>query len=389
MQIHTTKPGEKISDIAAMHGVSEESVRMINEITEGEPCEGEELLILIPTRTYTVQYGDSLDRIALRFGIPKSSIIMLNPWLEKDPVPGQKIALKYGERRGGMAMANGYFYKGCDRQKLKRAMPYLTYITFAGAVADEDGIGRCTNFKAEVKIALEGRKIPLLRIYDKHPERYSTDSDLTRFCEDMIGLAKDGGYKGIIIDSCPLSNSAENFMSFLIKLRKLMIGCDLILITEINENSPTEFSEFADGSVIYYPKYAMENPPKFHDGEREILADFACRGESAKAFIDLPSLAKYGSKFTTVNEALQQARKHGFKVETNENTLLSHIRDRRQGEYTFSSLKNIKALLELVTEFDYMGVCFDIMRTPLSHLMMYNNIFKTHYLSPIGPIEQP
>ena len=383
MQIHTTKQGEKISDIAKMHGVSEESIRMINEIGEGEAAEGEELLILHPTRTYTVQYGDSLDRIALRFGITKANIFMLNPWLERELIPGQNIALKYDERKGGMAMANGYFYKGCDRQKLRRAMPYLTYITFAGAVADEGGISRCQNFKAEVKYALDGRKIPLLRIYDKHPERYSGNVDLTDFCEDMIALAKDGDYKGIVIDSCSLANSADVFMSFLIKLRKLMIGCDLILVTEINENSPIEFSEFADGSVIYYPKYAMENPKKFADGEREILSDFACRGESAKAFIDLPSLAKCGNKFTTINETLQQARKYGFKIETNENTLLSHASYQRQGEYSFSSLKNIKALLELVTEFDYMGVCFDIMRTPLSHLMMYNNIFKTHYLAPI------
>ena len=131
---------------------------------------------------------------------------------------------------------------------------------------------------------------------------------------------------------------------------------------------------------MYYPKYAMENAPSFNDGERSVMADFACRGESAKAFIDMPSLAKRGADFCTVTEALKKARKCGASVRKNENTLLCHVGDGKQGEYTFASLQSIKALLELASEFDYMGICFDIMRTPLSHIMMYNSMFKTSYL---------
>ncbi len=383
MQIHTVKKGEKIGDIAESHGVSEWIIRMINEIDAGEPAEGEELLILIPTREYTTQVGDTVDRISLRFGISKRDIFTLNPWLENELKPGEKIALKYDEPRGGMAVANGYFYKGCDRKILKRAMPYLTYITYAGGVADERGVRKTEDFSTEVKMALDERKIPLIRIFDRTPERYSRGGDMTKLCEEMIALAREGEYKGIVIDSCPLSNSAEGFMSFLMILRKLMIGCDLILLTEIDEQSPIEFSEYADGSVMYYPKYAMENPASFEEGERRVISDFACRGESLKTFIDLPSLVKNDSGFVTTNDALKVARRRGCRVENNESTLLSHIRDRRQGEYSFSSLKNIKELLGLIREFDYMGICFDIMRTPLSHLMMYNNIFKTHYCNSV------
>ena len=383
MQIHTAKKGEKTSDIAQTYGVSEWIIRKINEIKEGDPAEGEELLILVPTREYTTQPGDTVERISLRFGISKRDIFTLNPWLEKDPKPGEKIALKYDEQRGGMAVANGYYYKGCDRKLLKRAMPYLTYITFAAGMADERGVHQSEDFSAEVKMALDERKTPLLRIFDRTPERYSRGGDMTKLCEEMIALAKSGGYKGIVIDSCPLSSSAEGFMSFLMILRKLMIGCDLILLTEIDENSPTEFSDYADGCVMYYPKYAMENPHSFDEGERRVISDFACRGESLKAFVDLPSLVRHEGSFTTISETLSLARRRGSRVEHNESTLLSHICDRRQGEYRFSSLKNIKELLGLIQEFDYMGICFDIMRTPLSHLMMYNNIFKTHYCNSV------
>ncbi len=384
MQIHIKSPDEQLSDIAEKYGISEENIRMINEISDGEPADGEELLILTPTRSYTVQQGDTPDRIALRFGIRKSDIYSLNPWIEKNEIrQGQTLALKYGERPGGMAVANGYFYKGCSEKMLHRAMPYLTYITFAGAVADERGVRRSADFKGEVELTSKEKKIPLIRVYDRYTDRYKRGGDLNEFAKKLIDIALEGGYKGIVLDSCPLKDSAEEFSAFLMILRKLMIGCDLILITEINEESPIEFSEYADGSVMYYPKYAMDEAASFEDGEKRIMSDFACRGESAKTFIDLPSLARREKEYATIGEMMKMARRQGCSIEHNESTLLSHIRDRKQGEYSFSSLRNIKALLDLTSELDYMGVCFDIMRTPLSYLMMYNSMFKTSYFNSV------
>ena len=164
-------------------------------------------------------------------------------------------------------------------------------MTFGSAIAEKNRIYRTFDDKKEVELIGEEKKIPLVRIYDRYTERYKNGEDQTPFAEGLIELAKTGGYKGIVIDACALENCAEEFSAFLMILRKLMIGCDLILITEINESSPIEFSEYADGSIMYYPKYAYENTPSFDDGERKILSDFACRGESAKTFIDLPSLA--------------------------------------------------------------------------------------------------
>lgn len=384
MQIHITSAEERIKDIAKKYDVTEESIRMTNELYDSEPIEGEELLILIPTRCYTVQFGDTPERIALRFGIRKQDIYSQNPWLyEKGLVPGQSIALKYGQKPCGMAVANGYYYNGCTEKMLKQVMPYLTYVTFAAAIADERGVKNTASFKREVDLAKLERKIPLVRVYDRYPERYNDGQDLTKFAEELIAVAEGGGYKGIVLNSCGLENSAKEFSAFLMILRKLMIGCDLILITEINERSPVEFSEFADGSVMYYPKYAMDNPPEFEEGEKKILNNFACLGESAKTFIDLPSLAKRGTEYITVTDAINRARKNRCTIEHNESTLLSHIRDRRQGEYSFSSLRNIRAILDLTSELDYMGICFDIMRTPLSHIMMYNAMFKTHYFNSV------
>ena len=85
MHIHIKRNDECIRDIAEGYGVSEQNLRQINEIYEGDAAEGEELLILTPTRSYTVQPNDSLERIALRFGVLKKDILYISSALTISP----------------------------------------------------------------------------------------------------------------------------------------------------------------------------------------------------------------------------------------------------------------------------------------------------------------
>ena len=380
MNIHILSPEGGIKEVCNKLEIDEKSIRKINRIERGEPARGEELLALVPTRSYRVSYGDTLEKIGIRFGLTKRDLMLGNPWLaSEEPRVGDRIALRYGERLHGMKAANGYYHEGCDDKKLSLVLPFLTYVTFASAVADHRGIRRIINDRDALKVVTDAGKIPLVRIHDSYGERFAHDQDIEGFAEELTRFASDGGYRGIVLNSSTFSHSAKEYLAFIMKMRKLMIGLDLILITEIDENSPIEFSEFADGSVLYYPKYAMEDPPTFAEGERKVISDFACRGESAKAFIDLPCLAKAPRGYCTVDEVLEMARRRGLAVSKNKGTLLSHVNDKKQGEYSFESLEGLKAIFDLIQEFDYMGVCFDIMRVPTSYLMMYNAMFKTCY----------
>lgn len=379
MQIHITQEGESIKDIAEKYGVCEENIRVNNALLDGEPAVGEELLVLIPTRTYTAKRGDSIDRISLRFGARKRDIMAMNPHLSGESINvGQTITLRSSERPYGMAVANGYFYNGCPKDKLERAMPYLTYLTVAGYAADERGIRKLFSDKSIVEAAKAANKIPLIRIFDGYAERYKDERARKSFGDELVDIAKTGGYKGIVLNSCKDRSLCEEYTSFILDMRKKMMGLDLILITEIDADSPLGYSEYADGSVMCYPKYAFDNPKSFDDGERRVLADFACHGESAKCFIDLPSLARSGEGYTAIAEALKKARRENKEIKNDENMLISSFNCGRD-EWRYSSLKNIQGLLELAGEYDYSGVCFDIMRTPVSHLMMYNAMFKTAY----------
>ena len=389
MNIHILNADGGIIKACQSIGASEENIRKINKIEQGEPAVGEEILGLLPTRSYQVAYGDTPERIAMRFGIKKRDLLLSNPWLAtRDLRVGENIALRYDERRHGMKVANGYFHDGCDEDKLRIAMPFLTYVTFSSAVADRHGIRRIMKDKNQVRLVTEAGKIPLIKVHDCYSDRFVAAGDIDGFAESLTAFATDGGYRGIVLNSTAFSHSAKEYMAFIMKMRKLMIGCDLILITEIDENSPVEFSEYADGSVVYYPKFAMDNPPSFEDGERRVLADFACRGESAKAFVDLSCLARCPGGFCPIEEALEYARARRLTITKNENTLLSHFSDKKQGGYTFGSLSGLRAIFDLIFEFDYMGICFDIMRVPISYLMMYNAMFKTCYQSGVRSQEE-
>ncbi len=380
MQIHITSAGETAKDIAINYEINEKILRNANELDASEPTIGEEILILKPTREYKVQFDDTVDKIALRFGIRRNDIFQNNPWIIGRTLdPGEVLMLKTKEKKYGMSTSNGYYYKGCSDKQLNRALPYLTYVTFASATTDGKNIQRTIDDRRVVNAVNMASKIPLLRIHDRRSGPKIEHENFENLTERIIEFAMDGGYKGIVLSASPYNELEKQFSEFLVALRKLMIGCDLILITEINEKSPIEFSEYADGSVMYYPKFAHSNMTSFDDGEKRILTDFACRGESAKTFVDLPALASYMGGYSSIGETLTQARKERCEISQNKSTLLSHFRNRKQGDVCYTSMNNIGSVLDLINELGYMGVCFDIMRTPLAHYLMYNSLFKTSY----------
>ena len=383
MYVHTLCDGETLASVAKKYGVSENTLRASNALTDKKTALGEELLILTPTRTYTVKRGDTPERLMLRFGISGRDLYAQNPIIcERGLVPGDEIAIKYDGASYGMGAANGYFYKGCSLSALKRALPYLTYVTFGSAIEDSGEIYKYFDDSEAKTVAIENGKIPLLRIYRSNPSSHSKDSERA-LCDAMIRAAIEGNYRGIVLPEC----SFNGYDEFLVLLRGKMIGCDLILISEISEGASTALNEYSDGSVLSYEKYALESPPTFENGERRVYSDFACNAESSKTFISLPSMAKWGRGYCSIGDAISTAVQYGCKIDTDEESLISSFYSERRGEFRFASLKNIEATLDLIFEYGFMGISFDIMRAPITHLLMYNNLFRTAHVTSVRAAE--
>ncbi len=378
MKIHTCKSGERLSEIAEKYGVTEENIIMSNIQGCEHPADGEELLILTPTRTYRLREDDSVERLCLRFGVRRGDILTSNPWILTDGLTsGRTINLKFDDKIYGMAPANGYLYPGFDEKRLSLALPYLTYVTVGCAAADEKSIRFYFDDSKIVPYLISKNKIPLIRIYDTAKKRdYKNQSMCDRYIEKIVDTATSRGYLGVVL-SCDGIEDFQDFGEFLIGLRKAMIGCDLILILEVTKETPADICELADGNILFYPKYAMSPDISYDEAERDVYSGFATAAESAKCFIDISALAKYGNKYISTEDAIAYAREHGTTITANESSLISEFQDKKGGRYTFNSLKSIKRTLDIIEEFGFMGASFDIGRVPISYLLMYNMHFKT------------
>ena len=381
MHIHRTKKNDTVYSIGKEYGIAPSKIIEYNGLKNANKLSvGEELLIPVPTRTYQVQKGDTLSGVAMRFGTKRRELVRSNPaHAIKDTLDvGETLVIKSESERYGTAVANGYFFCGCSEVKLKTVLPYLTYVTVASVMTDEKGLKRLFNDENTVKIIRENGKIPLLRIYDTGNGGYCTDEKKRReFTERIIHTAVEGGYSGIVLSAYRAAEKDANaFGEYIIELRKEMIGSDLVLFTEIDETSPTSAADYADGSILTYDKASLTDIPSFEEGERKILTGFANTCEGAKVFIDIPSLAFFTDKYLSTDDAIKLSHDNGIEIMHDDKKKISYfsIGDKR---VVFESMDNIKSKLALLSELGFMGISVDIMRVPISTLMMYNSVFKT------------
>lgn len=370
MNLHSVKEGESLSDIAALYDADEMTLAESNELKGRGLTVGEQLLILKPTRSYHIKRKEDTERLSRRFGIQREEITAASPWILDSGYREGTVGVKYPRRPYGMAAANGYFYKGCDEGLFRRAIPYLTYVTFAALRIDEVGKELIFSPREMITLAKENGIIPLVKVFDKRKNKdYSMRAIESGFADRMIEYAGELGAEGISLDLC---GEMEDTSAFLVELRKRMIGKDMILITECDERTPYSAVDFSDGATLSLLKEGKD--PFIEVGER--LGAFAMAAEGAKTFVELPTLALSEGEGYGIKELLCEVYRQRGRLEEKGSEILSY-RDRRGKEFLIPSLKYTKAILDLVSEYGFMGISFDIGRTPLNFLLLYNALFKT------------
>ena len=383
MQVHTVKRGESIFGIAREYAVSPRGIIETNGLENPDVLAiGEELLILRPSRNYTASAGDTVGLVARRFGIKREDIFAKNPQLLCDDrlYDGQLLALGYGDARLGMAASNGYLYPGYDKESLHRALPYITYLTVAAAVAEGGRISYLFDGSTALKTAKQNDKIPILRIYLKDGDGiYDGEVERNAFAELLVASASDSGYSGICLSVPECGVRSREYEAFIISLRKRMIGSGLILFTEAICDRENGYADYADGCVLSYDKLSLSSIPSFNQGERRAFSGYAEAAESSKTFMDITSFAVSSEGYLTYGEAIKTAARAGAKISADDCGICSYSYNKKGGDLVvvrYESLKNIIAKLELLGELGYMGISFDINRTPVSHLMAYTALFS-------------
>ena len=382
MHIHTVKAGDTIFKIARQYSTSPMKIIENNELTSPDRLSvGQKLLILNPTRTYTVRGRDDLRSIAERFGIKYDTILKNNPYLAgTDKIyPGQLLAIKYDVPPYGIAAANGYYYKGTPKEKLELALPYLTYITVAEGKREGEGIKFLFDSHDVVSAAREAKKSPLMRVYDDSLDFGDT------YAENLIRAAKERGYSGIMLAPYRATKEKNKALAdFLLHLKKLAMESDLLIFCELDGNEEAMIPDVCDGYSITYEKGALEEIPSFRDGEERVMKNYAESGESSKMYFEIPSFAYMGGEELTKSEAERLAHTSGKEILYDEEQKMCHF---DYNKYTagkrevinvyYESPENVKAKLDLIGELGFMGITFDIMRIPVEYLMMFASMFST------------
>lgn len=373
MYIHRVKSGETIYGIAGEYGISPIKLAADNELADGgRLAVGRELLILRPTRSYTVRMGDTLGTISKRFGIPKEELLLKNPELREEGrlYQGQPITLRCGEPTFGIGVGNGYLYSGCSRERLMRAFPFLSFLTVACCVGDSGRIRKIFDGADALEEAKRRGKTPLLRIYVPSTDK----ADLSEYVDAGSILAKTEGYAGIT-----LSNVGSYTRDEVLEGRRTMMERDLLFYGEGELTSPGETNELIDGIVLNYDKVHMESIPSFMEGEEAAMRSYCERCECGGAFLELSAFSRIGDKLVEKLRGSALADRMGATLEYDRDRLLlggELGRGKKSRRLTAESLENTKAKLRLISELGFMGIAFDIMRTPLCELEMFSSLFS-------------
>ncbi len=143
MEIYTVQPGDSLWSIARHFGTTPERIASDNALASPNVLSvGQALVILQPTQTYTVMPGDSLFTIAQRFGVSISQLWRNNPFLRGgiDIRPGQVLFITLPTPELGRgAEVTGYAYPFINRDVLRSALPYLTYLSIFAYGLRPDG----------------------------------------------------------------------------------------------------------------------------------------------------------------------------------------------------------------------------------------------------------
>lgn len=142
MSIYIVKQNDTVNGIAERYGISIQRLITDNSLSsDGQLVVGQALLILRPEVTYTFQNGDTLFSIAAMYNTDVMQLYRNNPLIIGiDNIPvGTQIVIKYENAPESSIRISGFAYDYINRDTLRAALPYLTYLIVFGYGFNDDG----------------------------------------------------------------------------------------------------------------------------------------------------------------------------------------------------------------------------------------------------------
>lgn len=379
MQIHTVTAGENLYNIARKYSIPATKILWDNDLSTDRLTPGDQLLILLPTRTVTTHATDTIEELSKRFGVRVNDILRENPSLvgRNRLKPGQILTIKQEANQIGVGSAFSIIPKGSRRENITRTLPYSTYAAIDGAIISDNGVSLTYDISKNLECITQEKKVTLLLVKDKTCARFLDNKEVyEKRIEEAISLAKKMNFMGVLISAKDAGEKRPNeFCEFLLLFRKKLIGCDMILCTEFFENTHYDASELSDAAILNVGTKEI-------DKMTATLEKFASNAESSKVFVNIISDCEMGSGKVSANEIKELCYRSGKQLTTDEKSLISEFDFIRYktglGEKIrlyFPSLLHTKKTYESLCENGFLGIAFDTDTVMIQTLLMFNSLF--------------
>lgn len=228
MRIHVVRPGESVSSIARLYGVTPQKVISDNELENpNQLVVGQTLVIMEGTRRHTVSPGESLYYIALQYGLSVNQILAANPQIPSNAIifAGQVIIIPPMTINFGHTDVNGYAFPGINREVLGKTLPHLTYLSIFSYQANADGSLDTIPDEPLIQTARAARVAPLLVVTNSRFNSDVVHAILTNaaaqnnLVNNITRTLREKNYYGLNIDfEYVYPNDRQSYNNFLSRM---------------------------------------------------------------------------------------------------------------------------------------------------------------------------
>lgn len=256
MVIYVVKQGDTITGIAEKYGISVQRLITDNSLSsDGFLVTGQALLILRPEIIHSFRNGDTLFSIAASYNTDVMQLYRNNPLIiGTDNIPvGTQIVVRYETSPATSIRTSGFVYDYINRDTLRAALPYLTYLIVFGYGFNDDGIIIEPLDENVISIAHDFRTAVFLSLTSINQdgtfnsskiERIITDTDFQNIVlTNLIEVIKLKNAQGLDIDMEYISPQFRNeFTDFVSNASRRLHEAGLLLHIDLAPKTSDEQS---------------------------------------------------------------------------------------------------------------------------------------------------
>ena len=238
MTVYEVKPGDTVTAIADMFGVSRRRLIEDNGLdAPGMLVPGQSLLIRFPETVHTVANGDTLFSIAQRYGTTVRALLRNQPRLTSSGplVPGSEIVVSFTDKPRRAARINGYAYPYISRELLRYQLPFLSTLTIFGygfmpsgeLIVPDDGplIDAADEFDVAPILLLSSVTENGTFSSERARMLFNTPSLQETVLGSLADIMDEKGYRGLDIDFEYVNEAdTDAFLSFIGRAVEIMHG---------------------------------------------------------------------------------------------------------------------------------------------------------------------